>query len=67
MENILNAADKNPYLTTTYIGNKCIKDSPTSYEAVAKANRGNFFQIDKYDKLVKYHGEKAMQEVIKRA
>ena len=64
MKNILNVADKNPYSKTTYIG-KYIKDSPTSYEAVAKANRGNFFQIDNYDALVKYHGQKAMDEVNK--
>ncbi len=64
MKNILNAADKNPHSTTTYIG-KYIKDSPKSYEAVAKANRGNFFQIDNYDALLKKYGEKAMDEVNK--
>ncbi len=64
MKHILNAADKNPYSKTTYIG-KYKPGQSTSYEAVAKANKGNFFQIDNYDNLVNNYGHKAMDEVNK--
>ncbi len=64
MKQLLNAADKNPYSKTTYIG-KYQYGKSTSYEAVAKANKGNFFQIDNYDALVKKYGKKAMDEVNK--
>ena len=62
MSNILKSADKNPTSTTTYIG-KYYKGSSNSYEAVAKANNGNYFNIDNYDELLKKYGSDAMEEI----
>ena len=42
---------------------KYYKESSNSYEAVAKANNGNYFNIDNYDELLKKYGSDAMEEI----
>lgn len=64
MKSLLKAADKNPTSKTTYIG-KYKANSPQSYEAIAKSNGGNYFNLDNYDELLKQYGDKAMEEVNK--
>lgn len=64
MSSILKSADNNPASNTTYIG-KYYKDSPNSYEKIAQANNGNYFNLDNYDYLVKKYGPDAMEEVNK--
>lgn len=64
MSSILKSADNNSASNTTYIG-KYYKDSPNSYEKIAQANNGNYFNLDNYDYLVKKYGPDVMEEVNK--